>query len=74
MLALEIIYNKPVKILSKYSKNASVTGAFFVFLRQKLFRMKKNNHKNENYLNKNEQLIRKYNVISNPMRDSHLGI
>lgn len=34
-------------------------GAFFVFLEQKLFRMKKNNHKNENYLITNEQLIRK---------------
>ena len=59
MLALEIVYYKLVKILSKYSKNASVTGAFFVFLRQKLFRMRKNNHKSENYLNKNEQLIRR---------------
>lgn len=34
-------------------------GAFFVFLGQKLFRMKKNNHKSENYLINNEQLIRK---------------
>jgi len=59
VLALKIIYCKMVKILSKYCKNASITEAFFVFLEQKLFRMKKNNHKNENYLITNEQLIRK---------------
>jgi hypothetical protein len=59
MHPLEIIYSKPVKILSKYSKNASVTGAFFVFSGQKLFRMKENNHKSENFLINNEQLIRK---------------
>lgn len=59
MHSLEIIYSKPVKILSKYSKNASVAGAFFVFSEQKLFRTKKNNHKSENFLINNEQLIRK---------------
>ncbi len=59
MLALKIIYCKTVKILSKYCKNVSITEAFFVFLEQNLFRMKKNNHKNENYLITNEQLIRK---------------
>jgi len=30
-----------------------------VFLRSKLFRMKKNNHKSENNLIKDEQIIRK---------------
>lgn len=59
MLALKIIYCKPVKIKSKYRKNASNIEAFFVFSGQKLFRMKKNNHKNENYLITNEQLITK---------------
>jgi hypothetical protein len=41
VLALKIIYCKTVKILSKYCKNASIIEAFFVFLEQKLFRMKK---------------------------------
>lgn len=59
MLALKNIYTNLVKIKSKYSKNASVTGAFFAFVGQKLFRMKKNNHKSENFLITNEQLIRK---------------
>jgi hypothetical protein len=59
VLALKIIYNNLVKNKSKYCRNASITGAFFVFLEQKLFRMKKNNHKIENFLINNEQLIRK---------------
>lgn len=58
MLALKIVYRKPVKILSKYCKNASKIEAFFVFLTEKLFRTKKNNHKSEKFLTKNEQLIR----------------
>jgi len=57
--SLEIIYSEPVKILSKYSKNASVAGAFFVFSGQKLFRTKKNNHRSKNFLINNEQLIGK---------------
>jgi len=36
-----------------------MTEAFFVFLGRKLFRMKKNNHKSENNLINNEQIIRK---------------
>jgi len=74
VLALKNIYNNLVKIKSKYCRNASIVGAFSVFLGQKLFRTKKNNHKSEKFLITNEQLIRKQSVISNPMRDSHLGI
>jgi len=59
VLALKNIYTNPVKIKSKYSRNASDTGAFFAFVGQKLFRMKKNNHKSEKFLITNEQLIRK---------------
>ena len=58
VLTLEIIYGRPVKIQSKYSINASIFRGVFCFLGQKLFRMKKNNHKHENFLMNNETLIR----------------
>lgn len=59
VLTLKIIYCKLVKINQNRTTDASIIGAFFMFLRPKLFRMKKNSYKSENNLINNEQIISK---------------